>query len=581
MSKLNQAMNDMFRYNSAILPQKRSTFDKSHSHATTFDSGYLIPVMWDRVVPGDEKQIKVSALARLLTPLNPVMDQANLDIWAFYVPDRLWWEHAKEFYGENNDADFNDDPDLTMPFLYPYQWHATDQHYSKSGMLSDYFGFPVLKDTCNWESYKNTTAGKLAAVQDGMVATAGLHRCYQRIWNDYFRNSAVSPALQLSTDDEVTDAEWSVISQLRKVTRYPDYFTTLLLKPAAGDPVLLPLGEWAPVVSRDVDITENGSVDDLGMSIEGTKFKPFSSDVFGAPSNGMMAVHGNSGVIGTYGAQAPSSEPLAASNLWANLTYATSATINNLRSAITVNQLLEISALAGNRYQSQLYWHFGVLTPAGLLQMPELLGCSRTEVGMRQVLSTANVNDDSPLGKPGAVSVTNLNNEWICNKSFTEPGFIMVLAAVRPVTSYSQGLNCLLTKLQRYDHYYPVFDNLGNQPVFKKEIVSCFDDYMQTPEYALNDVLGYKEAWSEYRVMANRVSGLMRPDVHDSLASWNYSIKFDHVPSLDNNFVLQGDQEIDRTIIHQNEPQFLLDVYFDYKDTKNMAVHSIPGLTRL
>lgn len=189
-------------------------------------------------------------------------------------------------------------------------------------------------------------------------------------------------------------------------------------------------------------------------------------------------------------------------------------------------------------------------------------------------------------GNVSGLSVTNIDNEWICNKAFTEPGFIMVLCCVRPLNSYSQGVDCLLKKLNRYDHYWPVFDNLGNQPVYASEIYATLDDNPGNDNVGLvvdasTRVLGYKEAWTEYRVKMNHVSGLMRPDVDGSLGAWNYSSNFDSTPYLTSGFIESDPELIDRTIAVRDEPQFILDSYFDYIDIKNMGMHSIPGLTRL
>lgn len=574
MAKINQAMQDLFRYNAAILPQKRSSFDKSHSHTTTFDSAYLVPILWDRVVPGDEKKIRYSGLARMTTPKVPVMDQANLDVWAFYVPDRLWWTNAKKFYGENLDASFNPDGEYIMPYLKPSQYMVSLSSSTEdgTGSLNDYFGFPVGDSPDAYDDHQE------------FYATAGLHRSYQLIWNEWFRNSSVQPALQLNDGDNVTDEEWSVIKQIRKVNKYPDYFTSLLREPQAGDDVTLPLGEWAPVVTRDVDSADPIVGEDLRLA-----------NVTGENYYTLIASGGNSADgIGTMrmfqqtpepGYPSPGTRPL---NLWADLTSASSATINNLRAAITVQQLLEIDATAGKRYQQLISAHFGTFVPDATLQRPELLGATRTTIGMRQVLQTAPANGtDNALGDTAAFSVTNVDNEWICNKSFTEPGFIMVLAAVRVAQSYSQGLDPLLTKLHRYDHYYPVFDNLGNQPVPVSAITFSNSDFYDVGIMGnhvpddFKQTFGYSEAWTEYRVKQNRVSGLMRPDVYDNLSVWNYSSLFHDIPVLNSDFIQEDDSLIDRTIAFQDEPQFLLDSYFEYYDTKNMSVHSIPGLLRL
>ena len=329
MAKINQAMQDLLRYNAAILPQKRSSFNKSHSHTTTLDSAYLVPLMWDRVLPGDEKKIRYSGLARMATPIHPVMDEANLDVWAFYVPDRLWWCHAEEFYGENKDASFNPDGQYVMPSLSPVRYMtrcktSISNEDTGIGSLNDYFGFPL--------SY---------AVPDAINndpdfhVTAGLHRSYQLIWNEWFRNSSIQPALRLSDGDDVSSSEWSIIKKIRKVCKYPDFFTSLLREPQAGDDVTLPLGDWAPVVSRGVDVPANMHEQSLSMAptiltSTGAKYSTIYGGhnvlgVVGEGEAGSEPAGFKSGqVISGYDSDISNdaSEPMYTRNLWADLMQA-------------------------------------------------------------------------------------------------------------------------------------------------------------------------------------------------------------------------------------------------------------------
>lgn len=562
MARLNQAMNDLIRYNAALQPGKRSTFNKSHSHTTTFDSGNIIPIFWDRVVPGDEKQLQISALVRMATPLHPVMDGAFVDVHCFYVPDRLWWNHAKEFYGENLDADFNPDGEYVMPYLKP-SWYTS----SYTGTLSDYFGFP-----CVTENHVEDVDFTERDANTQLYATAGLHRSYQLIWNEYYRNSSIQPALLLNTGDEVGESEFlEVLNVVRKSNRLPDIYTTLLREPQAGPDVLLPLGEWAPVVATD-DYINNFTNTLHFVDANGNEFSGM---------NHALGISGGSSklVVATDAVDELGSINFAyPNNLWANLNDVTGAgTINQLRNAITIQHFLEIQNRAGRRYQSIIQSFFGVFTPDATLQRPELLGVSRTRLGMRQVIQTGETSDSSPLGNTGAISITNFNNEWICNKSFTEPGFIIALATVRPVVSYSQGLNPLLTKLRTYEHYWPCFEGIGNQPVYKYELYNGYNISSED----LTSVLGYKEAYMEYKTIQNRVSGLLRPDVNQSLSSWVYTMDFDGNMALNSQFIEQDKSTIDKTIAVTNQPQFIGDFYFEYKDTKNMSLHSVPGVDKI
>lgn len=591
MAKINQAMTDLLRYNSAIVPQVRSTFDKSHSHATTLDSGYIVPIMYDRVLPGDEKKIRYSGLARMATPIHPVMDEAVLDVHAFYVPDRLWWSNAKAFYGENLDASFNPDGEYEMPSLTPDQYalKSAEIHIQNDGIgsLRDYFGMPIHSNAVN------------GYVNDGMLPniSVGPFRCYQIIYNNYYRNTSIQPAVRVNTGDTVTDEEIAELFDLRKACKMPDYFTSLLREPQAGDDVYLPLGDSAPVVSRpqNIDLAkaypfddELGDVpQDYSIRFYDQFYRDGDNDLAGSvnvPSVPIIASDGR--LFGTVNNQDGDNngngyKPV---NLWADLTDATAATINNLRAAITVQQLLEIDNASGKFYQNIIAGHFGVFTPDGTLQRPELLGATRTQIGMRQVLQTSSTDETSPQGNTAAFSLTSVDNEWICNRAFSEPGFLIVTAVIRTSNSYSQGLDPLLTKLHRYDHYWPVFANLGNQPVYKWAVKADYDSSRALEEINngdANDVFGYSMAWMEYRVKQNRVSGLFRPNAAQSLASWNYSTYLEFMPTLEGDFIEQDPDLIDRTIAVTDQPQFLLDNFFSYYDTKNMPVHSVPGLTRL
>ena len=556
MSRTNEAMRDLLRYGSAIMPRERSRFDKSHSHTTTLDSGYIVPVMWDRVLPGDEKEIQFSGLCRMTTPLHPVMDSAKLDTFAFFVPDRLWWIHAKEFYGENLDADFNEDGEYIMPYINSNYWavrNYEDETYNGVMSLNDYLGFPVMEEDNRERQADNPD----------FYCSAGLHRSYQLIWNEWFRNSSIQPALTLNTGDTVSNTEWQTISQLRKANRYPDYFTTLLREPQAGEDVMIPLDEYAPVVARSgqyVTFEEGRNPLTLANGV--------GESLTGGPHN--LIVYGQEARRVDAESSTQSANSVQPNNLWARMSDMTSPTISNLRSAITIQHFKEITNLAGRRFQSIIKSHFGTFTPDDVLQRPELLGMTSTTIGMRQVVQQGASTEDSPLGNVAAVSVTNVNNAYVCNKSFTEPGFVMVLCVVRPEVSYSQGINPLIQKLSTYEHFWPCFDKISNQPVYGRNIYADF--------HGDDSVLGYSSAWNEYRIMQNRVSGLMRPDVANNLASWNYSIRFEGSPVLNDEFLQVDPLLIDRTIAVTDEPQFLLDCWFDYKDTKAMSVHSTPGL---
>lgn len=554
MAKMNEAMNNLMKYNASILPRKRSAFNRSHSHSTTFDSAYLIPIMIEPILPSDFMSLDVDSLVRMATPFHPTMDSAYLDIFAFYAPYRLLFDDAKAFFGENLDAEYNDLGEYEIP-----------SYYSEAiTPLEDYMGISPCY----------TNIGTQLAMPYKMSILP--FRFYQRTWNEWFRASEIQPSVQMNYGSTVTQAEKSVVFQLRKAGKLHDYFTSALPRPQAGDAVFLPLSGSLPVVSQDAG--HSGNI--LGPGVRVVSPGSHSSDfVLGVPANSgpgfteyLRAMEAPQDSISDY------SNRVNFANLVARLDNSTALTISNLRNAITIQQLLELDALGGSRYSSIMKAHFGVLTPDDVLQRVQFLGTVRTEIGMRTVAQTSGSTEDNYLGELGAFSATRVDREPLISQAFTEPGYVMVLACVRPLHTYSQGIPWHFTALSRFDHYWPVFDGVSNQPIFTKELCAWSEaDNDFVPE---DRVFGYKPAWEQYRVALNRVSGLMRPNVPNNLATWNYADYYREAPILNGEFIEEDENLIDRTIAVQNEPQFIGDFHFNLYHERPIGARGIPGLTR-
>lgn len=469
----------------------------------------------------------------------------------------------KHFFGENLDAEYNDPGEYQMPNCV-----ISDDMYTQ---LMDYIGIPPF-----------ATSGEYTPIQILDF------RMYQRIWNEWFRASEVQPSIRMNYGDTVPYWEKDIIFNMRKVGKLHDYFTSALPRPQAGDSVFLPLGQVAPVVTLDGDdefykpVDYNGKPMQFNISGLPANFTPGVSSVnagFELNSQNRVSLQNltrfDQDIISTDGFEIPG-RVANPRNLFADLAEATALTVSQLRTAITVQQLLELDSLGGTRYTSLLRAHFGVLTPDDVLQRVQFLGSTRQEVGMRAVAQTSSATDDSTLGTLGAFSATHMSDNVIVDQAFTEPGVLMVLACVRPLHTYSQGIDSRFTKLSRFDHYYPVFDGISNQPIFTRELVASVPDGIVDDER----VFGYKPAWEEYRIFNNRCSGKMRPGVEGSLSSWNYADYYEQIPMLNATFIEENDELIDRTIAIQNEPQFLADFYFHIYHQRPMGARGIPGLTR-
>lgn len=544
-------MNRNSEYNFAQNPQvgvSRSRFQRNSDNKTTFNTGDLIPIYLDEVLPGDTHQIDVACVMRMATPIFPVMDNAYCDFYFFFVPNRLLWEHWKEFMGENKETAWTPKTEYSVP-----QVTAPKGGWAE-GTLADYLGLPTKVE--------------------GISVSALPGRAYGLIYNEWFRNQNVTqPTLVEVTDATTTgkndgsgtnDSAITLAKPL-KAAKVFDYYTGALPEPQKGEPIMIPLGGDAPIGAK----RENGDEwtnlalsNDRDLKIGGPTDASFSRIV------GLDTVADIYYNVFEGSANKPDDKKNA--YLYADLSKVTAATINQLRQAFQIQKLLEKDARGGTRYREVLREHFGVISPDSRMQIPEYLGGYRLPINVSQVIQTSSSDETSPLGNTAALSVTTMNKPMF-TKSFTEHGFIMGLAVVRTDQTYQQGIERMWSRKGRYDYYWPVLANIGEQAILNKEIYAqgnAKDD----------EAFGYQEAWADYRYKPNKVTGLFRSNAQQSLDAWHYAQDYDALPTLSTAWMEQGEAEMKRTLAIQSQPDFIADFYFMNKTTRCMPVYSIPGL---
>lgn len=543
----------------------RTRFKRDQTILTTFDSGKLIPFFVDEVLPGDTFQIDTSAIIRMTTPKYPVMDDAFIDFYYFYCPNRILWDNFKAFMGETTETAWMPSKTYRVPKI---NIDVENAPYEKS--ILDYMGVPTK---IKKEGSPNVKINALPI------------RAYVRIWNEYFRDQNIENAAVEFKDDEDrsygdSNKEESIEDILKEaarggrclpVNKFHDYFTSCLPYPQRGPEVTVPLSGNAPVgIYKDAELTqlgtENGHQAIYLNQNSTSKYAPGIENININNGKGNSLVSGSSGKTAETGDRA---------YLGANLGAATATTINELRNAIAVQQYYEAMARGGSRYREQVKALWDVTISDKTAQIPEYLGGGRYRIGMNQIVQTSGQQgeNDTPIGETGAMSVTPIN-ESSFTKSFEEHGFVIGVLCVRHGRTYQQGLERFWSRTDRLDYYVPQFANLGEQPVKKKEI-------MLTGTAADEETFGYQEAWADYRMKPNRVSGLMRSNATGTLDFWHYADNYSEVPTLSQEWMTEGKTEIARTLIVQNEDQFFGAIRVANKTTRCMPLYSVPGLYKL
>ena len=557
---------------------KRTKFDRSHVYKTTFNSGKLIPVFVDEVLPGDTTRMSVNYFARLATPIKPIMDNIYLDWFFFFVPNRLVWEHWQNFCFEQ------EDPDDSTDYVIPTVLATGNSENAYIGSLWDYFGLPV------------NTSGDISGI------SALPFRGVYLIWNEWFRDENLQKSVKIQKGDtnEVLNSArsseqpaWvfttgtSIVPGLACPPRGKrhDYFTSALPWTQKGPGVSIGLAGTASIVdptpgtgyllhSSDRQLAAvsayGGDASDSGGDrvISGNDSIKFSRPGSSSEFSAIGGFAGNTNGLVTISAQQAST--YLGNDSYVDLDTSSIFTINSLRTAFQMQKFYERLARGGSRYTEVLRSFFGVVSPDARLQRPEFLGSFTKMVNVNPIAQTSATDDTSPQGNLSAYGVTAAKFHGF-TKSFVEHGYIIGFVCARADLTYQQGINKMWLRSTVYDFYWPTFAHLGEQAIELREI------YAQGSE-ADTTVFGYQERYAEYRYKPSQITGKFRSSVTGgTLDKWHLSQFFKTAPTLNEEFIVEN-PPIERIIAVPSEPEFLLDIGFRYTTVRPMPMFGTPGL---
>ena len=524
-------------HNFAMVPRAdipRSRFAMQKTLKTTFDAGLIVPIMCEEVLPGDTFNVNATLFGRLATPLFPVMDNLHLDSFFFFVPNRLVWTNWVKFMGEQ------DNPADSISYTIPQQVSPAGGY--AIGSLQDYLGLPTVGQV---------TAG--ATVSHSALPT----RAYNLIYNQWFRDENLQNSRTVDKGDG-PDATPSTTYAIQRRGKRHDYFTSSLPWPQkGGTAVTLPLGTSAPVLTtgNPIKFAVTGTTERIPFI---PALNPNYINLSGAAITGSPNV--------SFGSD---------SGLYADLSSATAATINQLRQSFQIQKLLERDARGGTRYTEILRSHFGVTSPDARLQRPEYLGGGSTLINISPIAQTSGTGQTgqaTPQGNLAAMGVYHAHNHGF-TQSFVEHGYVIGVISVRADLTYQQGLRRHWSRSTRYDYYFPAFAMLGEQAILNKEI------YV-TGGSTDSAVFGYQERWAEYRYNPSEITGLFRSTAAGTIDPWHYAQKFTSLPTLNSTFI-QDTPPLARNLAvgsSANGQQFLLDAFFNINAARPLPMYSVPGL---
>lgn len=544
---------------------KSSKFDLSHDVKLTGNMGDIIPILCEEVLPGDHWRWRGNLLIRFAPLLAPVMHRVKATMHAFHVANRTLTTSWKDAITGGEDGESTD----VIPYISIKDMlnnlAATGQEQFEAkvgpGSLWDNLGLPTI----DWVS---TTPGYVALQNINILPFLA----YTQIWQYFYKDQNVDTNDLM--EEPIAGGNMNVVTfitnymTLKKRAWQKDPFTSALPWPQRGPEVLLPVQGTA----TGEDIVYK-TVSDLIDS--GTNGPVAAGAAAGSP--GAVGTNLQAGIPAVSGGNAPIviASDARIENVESITFQNNTITINDLRTAVVVQQWQELTARGGSRYNEFVKQHYGTTVPDYRIDQPEYIGGGTQFVKFSEVLTTANSLDSEDNNVPPATMTGHGISAGSSNTfdyAVKEHGWIIVLLSVLPETNYQQGLPKKFTRIDRLDYAYPVFAGLGEQEILTQEVM--FDPFLEDQEAA---VFGYQQRYWEYKHLLNRTCG----DFRTTLDFWTMTRIFEAPPEQIDTAFVYADPTTRIFAVEDDSHKLWMQVIHEISALRKLPYFSVPGVLKI